>query len=99
MSASNLAGRARDDGLHGQKNLLSLLIIYSTTALMTAAVYFVAYLAVFNPLSATSSVISIEIPKLQIGKGIMQTFKQKTPANNALSTVPVNTSEADAHNV
>jgi len=66
---------------------------------MTAAVYFAAYFVVFNPLSAASSVISIEIPKLQTGKQIMQAFKQKTATNNALSTVPVNTSEADAHNV
>jgi hypothetical protein len=66
---------------------------------MMVAVYFVIYSLVINPHSAASSVISNEIPKLQIGKEIMQTFKQKMAANNALPTVPVNTSEAGAHYV
>ncbi len=58
---------------------------------MMVAVYFVIYAVVINPHSAASSVISNEIPKLQTGKEITQTIKQKTPANNALSTVPVDT--------
>ncbi len=62
---------------------------------MMVAVYFVIYSVVINPHSAASSVISNEIPKLQIGKEIMLTFKQKTATNNALPTVPVNSPEAD----
>ena len=62
---------------------------------MMGAVYFVIYAVVINPHSAASSVISNEIPKLQIGKENTQPFKQKTATNNALSTVPVNSPEAD----
>ncbi len=62
---------------------------------MMVAVYFVIYAVVINPHSAASSAISNEIPKLQIGKEIMQTSKQKTVTNNALSTAPVNTPAAD----
>ena len=57
------------------------------------AVYFVIYVVVINPHSAASSVISNEIPKLQIAKEITQ--QQKTATNNALSTAPVNTPAAD----
>ena len=95
MSCSHPTSRARDEGLHGQINLFSLLIIYSTTALMMVAVYFVINLVVINPHSAASSVISNEIPKLQTAKQTTQLFKQKTATNNALSTVPVNSPEAD----
>jgi hypothetical protein len=95
VSTSNPTSRAKDEGLHGRVNIFSLLIIYSSTALMIAAVYFVVNLVVINPHSVTSSVISNEIPKLQIGKEITQTSKQKTVTNNALSTVLVNSPKAD----
>jgi hypothetical protein len=92
MSSRTLtcAARAEDSN-----SLLSLLIIYSTTILMIAAVYLMVSFLVIDPHNTASGVTSHEITLPRGGKEVMQAGTAKTESNKALFMSQVDAPKAD----
>ena len=84
------AARAEDSN-----SLLSLLIIYSTTILMIAAVYQMVSFLVIDPHYTVSGVTPHEITLPRSGKEVMQAGSAKTESNKALFMSQVDAPKAD----
>ena len=84
------AARAEDSN-----SLLSLLIIYSTTILMIAAVYQMVSFLVIDPHYTVSGVTPHEITLPRSGKAVIRADTAQTESNKALFMSHVDAPKAD----
>ena len=92
MSSRTLTSAAR---VEDSNSLLSLLIIYSTTTLMIAAVYLMVSFLVIDPHYTASGVTPDEITLPRSGKEVSQAATAKTESNKALFMSQVDAPKAD----
>ena len=92
MSSRTLTSAARAED---SNSLLSLLIIYSTTILMIAAVYQMVSFLVIDPHYTVSSVTPHEITLPRSGKAVIQAGTAQTESNKALFMSQVDAPKAD----